>query len=196
MTSGSAPKDSIARCDNGQGAATMSQEARNSRGRAPWRGRTRRPGRQPSRPRRRLAARREPLKEGTMAPRRVWARRRAPAAGAEGARTHRSPGGEGRPAPPAGRLRGTSQLWNQTTTWLQARRAAVTDQGCSECPWLGANRLVPFRRCPPPPPPSYSLLEFACPVPSLCSAILSPAYRSKYRKGEDMIRAVRRPPSG
>ena len=120
MTSGSAPKDSIARCDNGQGAATMSQEARNSRGRAPWRGRTRRPGRQPSRPRRRLAARREPLKEGTMAPRRVWARRRAPAAGAEGARTHRSPGGEGRPAPGARRAPGP-----------RAPRTAQTSLPCS-----------------------------------------------------------------
>ena len=143
MTSGSTPKDSIARCGNGQGAATMSQEARNSRGRAPWRGRTRRPGRQPSRPRRRLAARREPLKEGTMAPRRVWARRRAPAAGAEGARTHRSPGGEGRPAPGARRAPGPRAPRTAQTS-LSLLRLCTTRHISSEVILEGSRRKIIF----------------------------------------------------
>ena len=144
MSSDSAPKDSIARCAYGQGAATMFQEARNGRGCAPWRGRTRRPGRQPSRrPRRRLAARRAPLKEVTMAPRRVWARRRAPAAGAEGARTHRSPGGEGRPAPGARRAPGPRAPRTAQTS-LSLLRLCTTRHISSEVILEGSRRKIIF----------------------------------------------------
>lgn len=90
----------IVRSDNRQSAATMSQEARNSVGCAPWRGRTRRPGRQPCRPRRRAR-----WAERTTPPHGPG-RRRALAAGSEGIGTHGLSGGEGGLAPVARRVLG------------------------------------------------------------------------------------------